>query len=40
MWKQFTREEKEFVVSKMQLKETIDLHKTLLEVKTGQNRLF
>ena len=40
IWKQFTRAEKEEVLSKMQNKEAIDLPKTLLEVKTGQNRLF
>jgi hypothetical protein len=39
-WQQFTRAEKEEVLSKMQNKEAIDLPKTLLEVKTGQNRLF
>ncbi len=40
IWKQFTRAEKEEVLKKMQNKQAIDLHKTLIEVKTGQNRLF
>jgi hypothetical protein len=40
IWLQFTREEKEAVLERMKNQEIIDLEKVLLEVKTGQNRLF
>ena len=40
LWKQFSREDKEDVIRRMETQLPIDLHKTLLEVKTGQNRLF
>lgn len=39
-WKQFSREEKEDIIRRMETREKSDLPKTLLEVKTGQNRLF
>jgi hypothetical protein len=40
LWSQFNREEKEAVIERMKNQEPIDLEKVLLEVKTGQNRLF
>jgi hypothetical protein len=40
IWKEFSRQEKEDVIRRMANQETIDLEKVLLEVKTGQNRLF
>jgi hypothetical protein len=40
MWKEFSREEKELVLKKMEVGETTDIERVLLEVKTGQNRLF
>jgi hypothetical protein len=40
LWSQFNREEKEAVIERMKHQEPIDLEKVLLEVKTGQNRLF
>jgi hypothetical protein len=40
LWSQFNREEKEAVLERMKNQEIIDLEKVLLEVKTGQNRLF
>jgi hypothetical protein len=39
-WKQFSREEKEDIIRRMEKRELAELPKTLLEVKTGQNRLF
>lgn len=39
-WKQFSRPEKEEVIRRMKTRENFDLQKTLLEIKTGQNRLF
>ncbi len=39
-WKQLSREEKEDIIRRMETREKSDLPKTLLEVKTGQNRLF
>jgi hypothetical protein len=40
MWSDFSREEKELVLEKMKSGEATDIEKVLLEVKTGQNRLF
>lgn len=40
IWSGFSREEKEDVIRRMENKEPIDIEKVLLEVKTGQNRLF
>ena len=40
IWKEFSRQEKEDVIKRMTDQEPIDLEKVLLEVKTGQNRLF
>jgi hypothetical protein len=40
MWSEFSREEKELVLQKMESCESSDIEKVLLEVKTGQNRLF
>jgi predicted house-cleaning noncanonical NTP pyrophosphatase (MazG superfamily) len=40
LWSQFTREEKEDVLRRMETQELADLEKVLLEIKTGQNRLF
>jgi hypothetical protein len=40
LWSHFTREEKEAVIERMKNQEPADLEKVLLEVKTGQNRLF
>ncbi len=40
IWENFSREEKELVLQKMETAEAIDIEKVLLEVKTGQNRLF
>jgi predicted lipase len=39
-WKQFSREEKEDIIRRMEKRELTELPKTMLEVKTGQNRLF
>jgi predicted lipase len=39
-WKQFSREEKEDIIRRMEKRELAELPKTMLEVKTGQNRLF
>lgn len=40
MWARFSREEKEDVLRRMENQNEDDLEKVLLEVKTGQNRLF
>ena len=40
IWSDFSRQEKEDVIKRMEQKEAIDIEKTLLEIKTGQNRLF
>jgi predicted house-cleaning noncanonical NTP pyrophosphatase (MazG superfamily) len=40
LWSHFTREEKEDVLRRMETQELADLEKVLLEIKTGQNRLF
>jgi hypothetical protein len=40
LWSQFSREEKEDVLKRMQTQEIGDIEKVLLEIKTGQNRLF
>jgi hypothetical protein len=40
MWSNFSREEKERVLEKMESADVFDIEKVLLEVKTGQNRLF
>jgi hypothetical protein len=40
LWSHFTREEKEDVLERMKHQEINDIEKVLLEVKTGQNRLF
>lgn len=39
-WSQFTRQAKEEVIARMKNQELQDLEKVLLEIKTGQNRLF
>lgn len=39
-WKQLSRAEKEEVIRRMQTRQPIEVDKTLIEVKTGQNRLF
>ncbi len=39
-WSHFTREEKEDVIRRMETQKPIDIEKVLIEVKTGQNRLF
>jgi hypothetical protein len=40
IWSQFNREEKEAVLERMKNQDSVELEKVLLEVKTGQNRLF
>jgi hypothetical protein len=40
LWLQFNREEKEAVIERMKHQDLVELEKVLLEVKTGQNRLF
>jgi hypothetical protein len=40
LWSHFNREEKEAVLERMKNQEAVDIEKVLLEVKTGQNRLF
>jgi gas vesicle protein len=40
IWSNFSREEKERVLQKMESADASDIEKVLLEVKTGQNRLF
>lgn len=40
VWSHFSREEKEDVLRRMQTQTAADLEKVLIEVKTGQNRLF
>jgi hypothetical protein len=40
LWSHFSREEKEDVVRRMETQTPADIEKVLLEVKTGQNRLF
>jgi hypothetical protein len=40
LWLQFNREEKEDVIERMKNQDLVELEKVLLEVKTGQNRLF
>ncbi len=40
IWAQFSRDEKEDVIRRMEKQTPFDLEKVLLEVKTGQNRLF
>jgi hypothetical protein len=40
IWAHFTREEKEDVVRRMETQKPQDIEKVLMEVKTGQNRLF
>lgn len=39
-WKQLSRAEKEEVIRRMQTRQPVEVDKTLIEVKTGQNRLF
>jgi len=40
IWSELSREEKEDIVQKMETQDPVDLEKVLLEIKTGQNRLF
>jgi hypothetical protein len=40
LWSHFTKAEKEDVLERMKNQELADIEKVLLEVKTGQNRLF
>lgn len=40
IWTHLSREEKENVVRRMETKTPSDIEKVLLEIKTGQNRLF
>lgn len=40
IWIHLSREEKENVVRRMETKTPSDIEKVLLEIKTGQNRLF
>lgn len=40
LWSHFSREEKEDVIRRMETQTPADIEKVLLEVKTGQNRLF
>lgn len=40
IWAQFTREEKEEVIRRLETKEPSEIEKVLLEIKIGQNRLF
>ena len=40
IWSELSREEKEDIVQRMENQQTDDLEKVLLELKTGQNRLF
>ena len=40
IWSELTREEKEDIVKRMEDQDATDLEKVLLEIKTGQNRLF
>lgn len=40
VWKQFSREEKEATIRRLETKAPAEIEKVLLEIKTGQNRLF
>lgn len=40
IWAQFSREEKEEVIRRLETRDRTELEKVLLEVKTGQYRLF
>ena len=40
MWSAFARDEKEDVLKRMENLKPIDIEKVLIEIKTGQNRLF
>ena len=40
IWSELSREEKEDIVKRMETQKPIDLEKVMLEIKTGQNRLF
>ena len=40
IWTRFSRTEKEDVIRRMERQDAADLDKVLLEVKTGQYRLF
>jgi hypothetical protein len=40
IWTEFSREEKEEVLRRLETQESIDIEKVLNEIKTGQNRLF
>ncbi len=40
IWTHLSREEKENVVRLVETKKPSDIEKVLLEIKTGQNRLF
>lgn len=40
IWIHFSREEKEEVIRRLETKKPSEIEKVLLEIKTGQNRLF
>ncbi len=40
IWINFSREEKEEVIRRLETKKPSEIEKVLLEIKTGQNRLF
>jgi hypothetical protein len=40
IWKQFSREDKEEIIRRMENQLPNETEKVMLEVKTGQNRLF
>ncbi len=40
IWTHFSREEKEDVIRRMETQTPNDIEKVLMEIKTGQNRLF
>jgi len=40
IWADLSREEKEDIVKRMKDQDSDDLEKVMLEIKTGQNRLF
>ena len=40
IWIHFSRQEKEEVIRRLETKKPSEIEKVLLEIKTGQNRLF
>lgn len=40
IWSELSREDKEDIVKRMENQNPADLEKVILEIKTGQNRLF